>query len=347
MPRSSLALVSTLTLAACAAPAPPGMPAPPSPERVTPGIEPASATGPVAPAMGAEDAGPAVEPEAHAPALATAAEPRVIRFPWRPPRGPASAYVMDAPEDQHRLVILPGIEPGAEVPVVVGFHGQPARGRDPRDYGFPDAVEKLAAGWVRDGRLRPFALVLPVFRFVGSNWPGFDPKAFKTEVERLLEAEGLRAGDWFAFGHSGAAGCGGDGLNSVFRMAPAAVGFFDTCLGPGFVKVIAELERRKTPTLVVHSVETAGFSPRQRPEYQSGFDFGLAYGPAGLAPVTCPEKYPGARLRPQRWKCAASPGKSVRAFVVDTGEGAEAHQAAVEPALLFFLEEYAALAHPR
>lgn len=254
---------------------------------------------------------------------------------------------MDAPEDQHRLVLLPGLEPGAEVPVVVGFHGQPKRDRDPRDYRFPDAVEELARGWVGQGRLRPFALVLPVFRFVGSNWPGFDTKAFRAEVERLLGEAGVRAGGWYAFGHSGAAGCGGDGLNAAYRMKPAAVGFFDTCVGPGFVSVVGELERRRTPTLVVHSVETAGYRPRQRPEYQSGFDFGLAYGPAGLAPTRCPERHPGKRLRPQKWKCAASPGKAVRAFVIDTGEGEDAHQAVIEPALLFFLEEYAGLALQR
>ena len=320
-------LVILVILAACAAP-------------------PAEAeAAPAPPATGAADAGPVVEPAALAPV--PAAEPRVIRFSWKPARGPAAAYAMDAPDDQHRLVLPPGLEHGAEVPVVVGFHGQPARGRDPRDYWFPGAVAELARGWVRDGRLKPFALVLPVFRFVGGNWPGFDPKAFRAEVEKLLEAEGLRAGSWFAFGHSGAAGCGGDGLNSVFRLAPAAVGFFDTCLGPGFVKVLGELERRKTKTLVVHSVETAGYSPRQTPEYQSGFDFGRAYEPAGLSPVPCPEHHPGERLRQQKWKCAASPSKAVSAFVVDTGEGAEAHQAVIEPALLFFLEEHAALSVPQ
>jgi hypothetical protein len=326
--------------AACAAPpVPREPPAAPPAEPSAPAVEPA----PVA--TGAKDAGPVVEPAVEAPA--PTAGPRVIRFSWKPARGPDAAYAMEAPEDQHRLVLPPGLEPGAEVPVVVGFHGQPARGRDPGGYWFPGAVEELTLGWVREGRLRPFVLVLPVFRFVGSNWPGFDPRAFRAKVEELLEAEGLRAGPWYAFGHSGAAGCGGDGLNQVFRLAPAAAGFFDTCLGPGFVQVLGELEQRRTPTLVVHSVETAGFSPRQTPEYQSGFDFGLAYGPAGLAPIPCPEKHPGGRLRPQKWKCAASPGRHVRAFVIDSGEGAEAHQATVEPALLFFLEEYAGLSAPK
>jgi hypothetical protein len=297
--------------------------------------------GPASPPDAGENAGTAVRSPEERPV--PVAEARVLRFPWKPARGPAAAYAMEASEDQHRIVLPPGLEPGAEVPVVVGFHGQPARGRDPRDYWFPGAVEELALGWVRDGRLKPFVLVLPVFRFVGSNWPGFDTRAFRAEVERLLEVEGLRAGSWFAFGHSGAAGCGGDGLNAAYRMAPVAVGYFDTCVGPGFVQALGELERRKIPTLVVHSVETAGFSPRQSPEYQSRFDFGQVYGLAGLAPVACPERHPGERLRPQKWKCAAGPGRHVRAFVVDTGEGAEAHQAVVAPALLFFLEELSGL----
>ena len=62
---------------------------------------------------------------------------RTIRFTWAPPGGPASVYRMDEPEDQHRIVIFPGVKKGAKVPVVVAFHGQPGKGRDPRQYPFP------------------------------------------------------------------------------------------------------------------------------------------------------------------------------------------------------------------
>ena len=126
-------------------------------------------------------------------------------------------------------------------------------------------------------------------------------------------------------------------------MRPRAVGFFDTCLGKGWVKEIAHLEKAGIRTLNVHSVETAGFKPRQRPEYQSTFDFGRAYGPAGMKPVSCPAVHPGAALRDQEFRCARSESGLTEGFVVDSGEGADAHRAIVEPAVRFFLAVFAGL----
>ena len=170
-------------------------------------------------------------------------EARTIRFAWCPKKTVADAYEMSDPADQHRIVLTPGVVKGGSYPVVVGFHGQPRRGRDPRDYNFPAPVSDLVVKMVKDGEIRPVILVLPVFRFVGGNWPKFDPRAFRAKVEKLLAAEGLEGTDWFAFGHSGAAGCGGEGLNQAHLMRPRAVGFFDTCLGKGWVKEIALLEK--------------------------------------------------------------------------------------------------------
>lgn len=281
-------------------------------------------------AVEAADAGAAPDP---------AAEARVTRFSWRPKRGPAAAYEMDDPADRHRLVLTPGVREGGTHPVVVGFHGQPKRGKDPRDYPFMDHVQQIVVEMVEDGEVRPLVLVLPVFRFAGGNWPGFDPRAFSERVTEMLDERGIEVEGWYAFGHSGAAGCGGEGLNRAHRLDPEGVGFFDTCLGRGWRREVEELERREVATINVHSVETAGFRPRQRPEYQADFDFGRAYGPAGLDPVECPEKHPGEKLRELEHRCAASESRAVRGFVVDSGEGREAHQAVVEPALRFFLAE--------
>ena len=191
--------------------------------------------------------------------------------------------------------------------------------------------------------IRPVVLVLPVFRFEGGNWPWFDPARFKKEVVARLEAEGIEAGDFYAFGHSGAAGCGGGGLNQAHLLEPAAVGFFDTCLGAGWREALGALRKAKIPTVDIRSVETAGFSPRQRPEYQASFDFGRAYAPEGLEAVACAGPHPGARLRDQPFRCAKTADGIVRAFVVDTGQGEQAHRDVVAPAVEFFLEEVARL----
>ena len=270
-------------------------------------------------------------------------EARTIRFAWCPKKTVADAYEMSDPADQHRIVFTPGVVKGGSYPVVVGFHGQPRRGRNPRDYNFPTPVSDVVVKMVKDGEIGPVILVLPVFRFVGGNWPWFDPRAFRVEVEELLAAQEIEGTDWFAFGHSGAAGCGGAGLNQAHLMRPRAVGFFDTCLGKGWAKEIAQLEKAGIRTLNVHSVETAGFRPRQRPEYQSTFDFGRAYGPAGMKPVSCPAVHPGAALRDQEFRCARSKSGLTEGFVVDSGEGVEAHKAIVEPAVRFFLAEFAGL----
>jgi hypothetical protein len=267
-------------------------------------------------------------------------KPRVVTFKWRPPGAPAVSYEMPEPADQHRIVIFPGAVRGDGAPVVVGFHGQPKRGKAPRGYRFAGVVEEVVSGMIARGELRPVVLVLPVFRFHGGNWPGFDVKKLRAEVTRILSGEGIEAGEWFAFGHSGAAGCGGDGLNRAHRMKPKAVGFFDTCLGRGWQEEIPRLRKRGVATVNVHSVETAAFRPRQRPEYQSAFDFGRAYRPLGIDPVKCPASHPGERLRDQEYRCAATPDGVVRSFVVDTGEGVEAHRALLPVALRYFLAEF-------
>jgi hypothetical protein len=247
---------------------------------------------------------------------------------------------MEDPEDQHRIVLFPGVKKGAKVPVVVAFHGQPGKGRDPRQYPFPGAVERQMGRLIETGRIQPAVLVVPVFRFVVQNWPRFDLAAFRKKVEAVLRAEGIEATFFLAFGYSGAAGCGGDGLNRAHRMKPKAVGFFDTCLGKGWQEEIGRLREQGIPALNIHSVETAGFRPKQRPEYQEWFDFGRAYAPLGLAPVPCPENHPGEKLRDQVYRCSATADGVVEGFVVDTGVGLEAHRGALSVGTEYFLKTY-------
>jgi hypothetical protein len=247
---------------------------------------------------------------------------------------------MADPEDQHRIVLTPGVRAGETYPVVIALHGQPKRGQRPASYAFPKAVTDVAVDLVRRGEVAPFVLVAPVFRFFGANWPAFDLVAFRRVVEERLAAEGVRAGAFFVVGHSGAAGCGGDGLNRAHRIRPRAVGFFDTCLGAGWRDEIAALRAERIATLVIHSVETAGFVPRQPREYLSDFDFGRPYAAVGLAPGPCPQHLPDVALRPRPFRCSADDDGIVKAFVVDTGEGETAHEAVVPVALTYFLREY-------
>ncbi|MCC6523072.1 MAG: hypothetical protein IT373_10460 [Polyangiaceae bacterium] len=269
---------------------------------------------------------------------------RRIPFAWKPPKADDAPYAMADAEDQHHLVLGAGVERGGAYPVVVGLHGQPRRGEEPRAYAFPRTVEGVVAEMVERGELGPTVLVLPVFRYLGVDWPAFDLAELRTKVEALLAEHGVRATRYFVFGHSGAAGCGGDGLNRAERLGPAAVGFFDTCVGPGLVQAIGRLHEAAIPTLVLHSVETAGFVPRQKREYLASFDFGRAYRPLGLAPVTCPARLPDAPLRDQPYRCAADAAGVVRAFVVDTGDGEAAHEALVPVAVRYFLRELVATA---
>jgi hypothetical protein len=188
--------------------------------------------------------------------------------------------------------------------------------------------------------LEPLVVALPVFRFGGSNWPAFDLSAFRAKVEQVMALEGLVAKDFYVVGHSGAAGCGGDGLNRAHRMHPAAVGFFDTCLGSGWRDEIRALQRDHVPTSILQSVETAGVQPRHLREYDGRYDFGQVFQTVGLAPVACPERVPRGPLRPQPYHCSADADALVRAFIVDTGEGEEAHNALVSIALAYFLREH-------
>jgi hypothetical protein len=288
------------------------------------------------------EAEPKVPPEPKAKAD-NDAEPQVIRFAWKPKRGPAEAYEMTDPADQHRLVLTPGVEQGGSYPVVVAFHGQPPRGMAPSEYRFPDDTQKQVVGLVRKGRIQAVILVIPVFRFIGGNWPWFDLKEFRKMMEEKLAELELTPTDWYAFGHSGAAGCKGDGLNRAHRMKPKAVGYFDTCIGQGWADEIGRLRKRGVRVLNVHSVETAGFVPKQTPEYQSTFDFGRAYKPAGMKPVECPKNHPGVRLRDQKYRCAASDDGLLKAFVIDSGQGKQAHRNVLVPAIRFFLVDFARL----
>jgi len=266
-------------------------------------------------------------------------ELRVIRFAWTPPGADAAAYAMMEPEDQHQIAIVGGA--GApSFPVVIALHGQPKHGQSPRTYEFRQRVMDVASDLVRRGEIEPLVLALPVFRFSGVNWPAFDLVAFRAKVEALLRKEGIAAGSFYVVGHSGAAGCGGDGLNRAHVMQPAAVGFFDTCIGAGFRDELRALRKAHVPTLVMHSVETAGVVPRRLREYDGNYDYGRVYAPAGLGPGECPKHLPDAPLRSQPYRCAADPDGILRAFVVDTGEGQKAHEAVVPVGMAYFLREY-------
>ena len=264
---------------------------------------------------------------------------RVLRFPWRPPGAGAEAYAMDEAEDQHGI-LFPTRSLETALPVVIAFHGQPKRGQAPRTYGFLAKVTETAQGAMATDAVRPIVLVLPVFRYFGQNWPAFDVVAFEVEIEQHLAAAGVKSKGYYVVGHSGAAGCGGGGMNGVSRMKPAAVGFFDTCLGSGWREEVQRLRAAHVPTLLMHSLETAAFSPRQSAEYLSTFDFGRAYGPAGLAPSACPDELPKAKLRDQPFRCSSDRQGTTQGLIVDSGEGEEGHNALVPIALEYFLKRY-------
>jgi hypothetical protein len=206
-------------------------------------------------------------------------------------------------------------------------------------------VTDVARELVARGDAPPLVVALPVFRFAGVNWPGFDLVAFRAKVEELLHAEGVTAGDFYVVGHSGAAGCGGDGLNRAHRIDPKAVGFFDTCLGSGWRDEVRALERAHIPIAILQSVETAGVQPRRLREYDGRFDFGQVFSAVGLAPIECPLRLPDAPLRSQPCRCAANADGDARAFIVDTGEGEAAHNALVPVALRYFLRTYLSSSH--
>ena len=276
-----------------------------------------------------------------APPSASRSAPRTITFAWRPPGGSRRVYSATEPEDQHRLVLPGVVTRGGRYPVVIAFHGQPKRGQAPRDYAFVRTVTETTLPLVERGEVEPLVLAIPVFRFEGRDWPGFDLARFAEEISGRLQAERISISGYLLLGHSAAAGCGGQGLNEAARIHPKAVGFFDTCVGPGFQQAVRALRRDHVPTLLMHSVETAGFRPRQPMEYMPGFDFGRVYRPLGLEPIECPEQLPEAPLRTLAFRCAADPEGTTRAFVVDTGQGQEAHDALIPVAVRYFLRQYA------
>ncbi len=265
---------------------------------------------------------------------------RTISFSWKPRNAHANEYAMNSPEDQHRMTIMRGVVQGHAYPVVVAFHGQPRRGQAPRTYAFPNVVIEATRVLVQTGQVQPLVLVTPVFRFEGQNWPQFELAEFMGEVNRVLSQAGLTSSGTYVFGHSGAAGCGGGGLNGVAEASPKAVGFFDTCIGAGFVREAKALEQKRIPTLIMHSVETAGYRPRQPVEYDANFDFGKIYSAIGLHAAECPPRLPEVPLRQLVYRCATSSGATTQALVVDTGLGEKAHEALVPIAVRYFLREY-------
>jgi hypothetical protein len=264
----------------------------------------------------------------------------VLTFAWQPSGASEREYSMSDPLDQHKILLMSGVGRGKSYPVVVALHGQPRRRQAPRDYRFIRVVSDVARDFVAQQGAAPFILVTPVFRFEGQNWPHFDWVQFMAQVRRILEGEGIGTKGVYVFGHSGAAGCGGQGLNQVAALSPTAVGFFDTCVGSGFVQAANELAKNRVPTLIVHSVETAGFHPRQPIEYDPHFDFGRVYATMGLRPSNCPSHLPDAPLRNLAYQCAKNAAGTTLALVIDTGSGEQAHEALVPIAMRYFIAQY-------
>ena len=274
------------------------------------------------------------------PTPAVNSEERTITFAWKPANASAREYPMSDPEGQHRILLTRGVENGNAYAVVVALHGQPRRGQAPRSYVFPRVVSEVTRELVQSEQIEPLILVTPVFRFEGENWPNFELVDFMAQVRRIISGLGLGIKGTYVVGHSGAAGCGGGGLNRVSSASPNAVGFFDTCVGAGFVQQVLALAKQRIPTLIIHSVETAGFQPRQPIEYDANFDFGKVYSNIGLRPATCPARLPEAPLRQLTFRCATNNSGTTLALVLDTGQGEKAHEALVPVALRFFLREY-------
>ena len=124
-----------------------------------------------------------------------------MHFAWTPPGANPAAYEMDDPDDQHRLVLVGNVTPGGRFPVVVALHGQPRRGEAPRNYAFGKTVIEVARGLVDRGEVRPFVIVLPVFRYQGANWPSFDLKSFRDKIGEILAAERIEASAYYVVGH--------------------------------------------------------------------------------------------------------------------------------------------------
>jgi hypothetical protein len=262
-----------------------------------------------------------------------------LTFAWKPSSGPLNAYEMTDPRDQHQILLSPNLENTRIKPVIL-FHGQPRRGSRPRDYEFPRVVVKTVQQMLDHREIEPLILIIPKFRFEGENWPKFYLDEFLVQVNDQLSSKGIVLERPYVVGHSGAAGCGGAGLNFVAKVEPSAVGFFDTCIGPGFIDSVTELLRKRIPTLIVHSVETAGYRPKQRTEYLSSFDFGKVYRKVGLSPSACPNQLPDVPLRELEARCSTDETQNTLALVVDTGEGEAAHNAVVPVALRYFLRRY-------
>jgi len=274
-----------------------------------------------------------------APVAVTTAE-RILTFAWKPSGASEREYSMIDPLDQHKILLTTGVERGKSYPLVLALHGQPRRGQAPRDYQFIRVVSDVARDVATRKGAAPFILVTPVFRFDGQNWPHFELAEFMAQVRRILQGAGIGTKGVYVFGHSGAVGCGGQGLNQVAVLSPAAVGFFDTCVGSGFVQAVTELAKNHVPTLIVHSVETAGFYPRQPMEYDPHFDFGKVYATLGLRPSHCPSHLPAAPLRNFAYQCAKNTTGSTIALVIDTGSGEKAHEALVPIAMRYFISQY-------
>ncbi|HEY5955894.1 MAG TPA: hypothetical protein VIV60_05050 [Polyangiaceae bacterium] len=274
------------------------------------------------------------------PTAATPEAPeRHIAFVYRPAAATPREYSMADPLDQHQILLTRGVRSGHAYPVVIALHGQPRRGQAPRDYRFPRVVAQVIETLVDHREVKPLILVTPVFRFEGRNWPAFELGDFLRALTPVLASAGVSPGSVYVFGHSGAAGCGGAGLNHVASIRPSGVGFFDTCIGEGFIRSVRELAEQRTRTLIIHSVETAGFIPRRAVEYDGSFDFGLVYAQVGLQPALCPTRLPEAPLRTQRYRCAGKADGSL-ALVIDTGRGEAAHEAVVPVATRYFMREY-------
>jgi len=205
-------------------------------------------------------------------------------------------------------------------------------------------VQKLVTGMIDKREIKPVILVLPAFKFKGGNWPRFNPVKFRQKIVKVIaeqsKIKNINITKWGAFGHSGAAGCGGGGLNQIAAITPGFVGFFDTCLGEGWQNAIKALHKKRVPVINIYSVETAGFRPRQFPEYQAAFDFGRAFAPLDINPVKCPDIIPGDKLRKLKHRCSATEDGIIKAFVIDTGVGVKAHKAIITPAVKYFLKQF-------